>query len=210
MQKFSPIFFFIIVVLLAGCSSKYPMGISSEQWENLSVEEKTKLTLQQEKINTQKRKEQLQKYEIEKKHQLEAQKLEAQRIEKLYKEAQYGDLVNINLYGGLFEYGKHFLPMIPTATTIGRGETKQLQIVLKRDSFTYAKELWLYLSPMANKLTISFRKPSPSNIDEQIVILNNGKWDYEQVYTRSNQTRYDKIDKLKIGIRYTHTRRWLR
>jgi hypothetical protein len=208
MSRYSFLFIGIMMLIFAGCSSKYPMGLSEQEWMQLSIQEKTDLTLKQESIEKEKRKERIKKYEIDKKIELEKQKAQAKRLEKLYQEAEYGDIVNINLYGGKIESSNELLTLIPTAITIVRGESKTVPIVLKKKHYTYTKQLWIALNPMGNKIILSLKKPTKYNIEEQIVILNNGKWYKEQLYQKSNQARYDKIHKIKIGIRYINAKSW--
>lgn len=204
------IYMSILVVVISGCSTKYPLGLSEEEWELLPIEKKTIYSEKQAKIDEKIRQEQLTRWQIQKQYELEAKKAEQTRLDNLYQRAQYGDIINVNLYGGQYSAYDEFISIRPTAFTLARGEVKEIKVIMKnKKNYTYRDTFWAMFTPMGNKIVLSPKRVSLDEDSEGIVILNNGRWHKEQTYKRSSLDQYDKLKDLIIGVRYADfTRRY--
>ncbi len=119
----------IMLILCAGCATRYPMGLTRDQWDALTPDQQAEYQARQ--------------YELDQRHrmQLAAEQAERERIRheqiaaererlaELYTNARYGDIVRVSLQGGSVEYYGNRYPYQPVAFEIARGEAKVINVV---------------------------------------------------------------------------------
>lgn len=116
------------LVVLSGCVSSFPLGMTKEQWESLSPEKQAEYQAQQYAIDARQREQAeaiLQQRLAEARAQQEA---EQERLRALYAGARYGDIVRVVIQGGALEiYGKRY-PYHPVSFDIAKGERKLVAV----------------------------------------------------------------------------------
>ena len=129
-NHFTSLVLLFISLFALGCES-YPMGMSKEEWVMLSPEQQAQLRQQQAAIDAENRR--IAAEEEARRRQIEADE-QARRqaeIDHRYRHARYGDIVSVNIEGGLMNIdGKH-RAFEPVAFDLVRGEART--IVIHRD-----------------------------------------------------------------------------
>jgi len=170
-------FIILFVLLLSACaSSPYPMGMSEEQWQKLSPNERQSLLLKQQEYDEQQRLQRQQAQAKQRQLELALQIQEEQRLAQLYASPVAGNVVMMNLLSGEYRYKNRVFQIQPVSLLLARGETKEIRLALrdakgKRSSerafVKYNREgtgLYLYLN-------------TPSNYnDDYLAVLRDGRW----------------------------------
>jgi hypothetical protein len=126
----------LVALLLAGCASKI-YGVPEERWETMTEQERIaamEAYKARQEVLRQKRAEQARLRAMEKEAQLareaEEARLRQRKVDAIYRgEGLYGDLLRVNLEGGMLKfYGAH-RPYHQVAFKIATGEVKEIEIV---------------------------------------------------------------------------------
>lgn len=116
----------LMVLLMAGCVSRYPMGLSREQWEALEPAQQAEFQAKQYAIDEDRRK-QAEARRVEQARIVTDQaRAEQERLSQVYANARYGDIVQVTVQGGFIEYAGKRYPYEPVAFELAKGETKQV------------------------------------------------------------------------------------
>lgn len=181
------------VLLTAGCISRYPMGLSQVQWQALAPSQQAEYQAKQYAIDEERAKQaQAERLEAARVREAQAQ-AERDRIVRIYANAQYGDIVRINVQGGRLDYAGKSYPYEPVSFEIARGEVKEVAfrgIGLR----TIATRYRASLSEDGNTLVFddSFR--------DRIVLINSD-WQRGQRYFPHQRTRND-VDVSLSGMTF--------
>src|SRR3990172_11952338 len=90
----------ILIVLVYGCATRYPLGLKEEQWQALSPQQRAEYTTKQYQIDEERRKRQEEYGRQKEREEAEAIRLEKERILQLYRNARYGDIIQVNISDG--------------------------------------------------------------------------------------------------------------
>jgi outer membrane murein-binding lipoprotein Lpp len=116
----------VMVLLFCGCT-QYPMGLSEEQWFELSPAQQADYQARQYQIDEQRR-QQAEAARIQRAQmQAEAERMERERIDALYANAQYGDVIIVSICGGVMKRNNDLVALEPVAFDLVRGETKEVE-----------------------------------------------------------------------------------
>ena len=116
----------LMALLLAGCISRYPMGLNREQWEALPPAQQAELQAKQYALDEGRR-------QVDEARRIEQARLaakqarfEQERLRQVYASARYGDIVQVTVQGGFIEYAGKRYPYEPVAFDLAKGETKEV------------------------------------------------------------------------------------
>lgn len=172
MKAFVPVF--VIAMLVSGCITRYPMGLSSEQWNALPPAQQAEYQAKQYEIDSARRQaEEARRVERER-IAAEAARAEQERLQQLYANARYGDIVQVSVQGGFIEYNRNRYPYEPAAFDLVKGETKEVAF-RGRGLQTIATHYKVRLSEDGN--TVFFDDSS-----RQRVVMVNQDWERGQTY----------------------------
>ncbi|MEI6809755.1 MAG: hypothetical protein WCN95_13620 [bacterium] len=172
----------VMCFCVAGCMTRYPMGLTQQQWEALPPAQQAEYQAKQYAIDEDRRKQaESQRMEQDRLRQQQEQAAQ-ERVRQIYANARYGDIVQVAVEGGSIEYaGKHY-PYEPVAFDLAKGETKEIAFS-GRGLQTIATRYNVRLTEDGN--TIYF----DGSFRERIVLVNQD-WERGQTY-RPNGTRND-------------------
>jgi len=192
------ILYLFMALFFAGCLSKYPMGLSKEQWLQLSQQEQLKLTKQQQMLDH----EIALKREKQRELALEIELKKQQRIDALYQNATIGDTIVLNFESGYAINSKQKLPIIPQGVILARGETKEIDLQLQRGRQIRTQRVYLHYRNDGTQVEIAL-SPLNQRINK-IVLLNSGKWRYGTKYQNQKLevSKYRGLSRLNLSIRY--------
>ncbi|MDD5676861.1 MAG: hypothetical protein PHW60_02585 [Kiritimatiellae bacterium] len=170
------------LLLLGLCSCvQYPMGVTRQQWQALTPAQQADYQAKQYAIDAEKAKQaEAERIEAERAKAQQAQ-AEQDRLNIIRANAQYRDIVKVNVEGGTMEFaGKHY-PYEPLTFEIIKGETKEVPF-FGRGAQTLNTRYKVHLSDDGNTLTFddSYR---------QRIVLTNRDWEHGQAYTANPATR---------------------
>ena len=173
MKTFVPVI--LMALLVSGCVTRYPMGLSREQWEALPPAQQADYQAKQYEIDSARRQaEEARRVERER-IAAEAARAEQERLQQLYANARYGDIVQVSVQGGFIEYNRNRYPYEPAAFDLVKGETKEVAF-RGRGLQTIATHYEVRLSEDGN--TIYFDESS-----RQRIVLVNQDWEHGQTYS---------------------------
>lgn len=172
----------MMALLASGCISRYPMGLTQQQWEALTPSQQAEYQARQYTIDEDRQK-QAENQRIEQDRlAAEAARAEQERLRQVYANARYGEIVHVAVQGGSIEYGGRRYPYEPVAFDLAKGETKQIAF-LGRGLQTIATRYNVNLTGDGN--TIYF----DNSFRERIVLVNQD-WERGQTYS-PNGSRND-------------------
>lgn len=127
------LFLVLVLVGLAGCATRYPMGLSEDQWEALSPDKQVEYTARQAELDARQQElameRQLERerraHERQQQEMARAREYEA-RLQERYEHAMYGDVVRVAVEGGSLVYYKSLHPYHPVSFELIRGERKSV------------------------------------------------------------------------------------
>lgn len=105
------------LLILSGCISFHPLGMSDSEWNALTPEQKMEAREKQAQINAQKR-------QAKADREAAAQAASARR----YETARYGDIITIVIKGGTMDINGNRRDYEPIAFDLVRGESKTINI----------------------------------------------------------------------------------
>jgi len=192
------ILYLFVVLFFVACSSRYPMGLNKEQWSQLSQQEQLKLTKQQQLLDH----EIALKREKQRELALELELKEQQRIDMLYQNSTIGDIIVLNFESGYAISSKEKLPIIPQGVILARGETKEIDLQLRRSGQIKTQKIYLRYLNDGTQVEIALR-PLSQRVNK-IVLLNSGKWHYGTKYQNQKLevSKYSGLSHLNLSIRY--------
>jgi hypothetical protein len=115
-----------MVLLAVGCVSRYPMGLTQQQWEALPPAQQAELQAKQYAIDEDRRKQAEARRIEQARIAAELARAEEERLRQVYANARYGDIVLVTVQGGFIEYSGQRYPYEPVAFDLAKGETKQI------------------------------------------------------------------------------------
>lgn len=167
-------------VCLSACVTRYPMGLTQQQWEALPPAQQAELQAKQYAIDEQRRQAEEARRVEQARLAAEAARAEQERLRQLYANARYGDIVHVTVQGGSIAYAGKRYPYEPVSFDLAKGETKQVAF-RGRGLQTIATRYNVRLTADGN--TIYFDDSS-----RQRIVLVNQDWERGQTY-RPNGTR---------------------
>lgn len=190
---------FIVMLLLAiasllmGCAT-YPMGLSRVQWEALSLEQQADYRARQYQLDEQRRQQQAARAEQRRVEAEAAARAERERLTALYRNAQYGDIVRVNIQGGLLKINKNQYLYNPVAFELVRGETKFIAFT-RTGQVAQAVDIPVRLSEDGNSLF--FDDDSSGQI-----VLTNFAWERGQSGVLTSPRGSIGLEGARIFIKY--------
>lgn len=164
------------LMLGAGCIS-YPLGLSQEQWNALSVEQQAEYQARQYEIDEQRRMEQERIQRERHEEAMAAARAERERIAAIYKDARYGDIVRVTIQGGALQIYNKPYQYHPVAFELVKGETKPIKVT-RADQVAQSVVFSARLSDDGNMLFFDDSGPCQ-------VVLANRNWDRGETYPPS-------------------------
>lgn len=193
-----------IALLLSGCASTYPLGMNETQWKALSVQEREKLLLQQQKIQAEQHRQQMQAKAAERERQHQKELAEKARLQALYESPNKGDVIMLNILGGNFMQGKRSKRILEETYQIARGETQQISLLLidNKNNTTSTETAYLKYALNGNGVYLFLDNPNyHNNRHSRIALLRDGHWTCGSQYNKNLNTRYTKLKKMKFFIK---------
>ena len=169
----------VMVALAVGCAT-YPLGLSKEQWEALPVEQQLEYQTRQFELDEQRRQQQAILREQRRIEQEAAARAEQERIMELYRNARYGDIIRVNVQGGLLQLHKNSYYYHPVSFELARGESKYISVT-RTGNIAESASFLARLSEDGNTLFFD------ENSRDQVVMVNSN-WEQGQLYRSSNST----------------------
>ncbi|MCB1070053.1 MAG: hypothetical protein KDL31_06830 [Kiritimatiellae bacterium] len=171
----------LCLILTAGCATRYPMGLSREQWEALSPADQAEYQARQHELDEAARLEAAAQRRERERLAAEAERAERERLARLYAEARYGDIIQVTVQGGILEINGDRYPYHPFSFELARGEVKEVD-VSTRGERNYRVSFDVRLSE--DGLTFTFDDSGR----DQVVLVNDG-WERGKRYTVQSPTR---------------------
>ncbi|MBN2865050.1 MAG: hypothetical protein JXK16_03515 [Thiotrichales bacterium] len=166
----------LFVLTLTACASPYPMGMSEEQWQKLTPNERQSLLLKQQEYDEQQRLQRQQAQAKQRELELALQIQEEQRLAQLYANPIEGNVVMINLLSGEYRYKKRVFQIQPISILLARGETKEIRLALRDAKGKRSSErAFVKYNSEGTGLYLYLNTPSKYN-DDYIAVLRDGRW----------------------------------
>ncbi|MEA3304442.1 MAG: hypothetical protein U9Q15_01600 [Patescibacteria group bacterium] len=202
----------VMVLVLSGCG-RNPMGIPDKQWESLTPEKQAEYTAQQSKIDA-RRAEAARKARLEReKDERIRKKKEQDRVDALYKNAQYGYIVQVYIQSGQYMYRKGKWGTVKDLVCVlVRGETKKITLrVEQKKGYKREENLWLEYDKHGSAVYVYLEKPSEYarkyNRVDRITLANFG-WKLGKWYKKNFiPSKYEGVKNMKINVRYADDNR---
>ena len=189
---------FVLVLILAGCS-RYPMGMSEDEWEKLSLEQKLELRQQQAELREREQRERLRAETEQARIAAELEKARLQTWRELASSMGYGELIRVNFLSGEGHF-HGYSPIVPDSFLLAIGALENLRL-RNRDG----DELTLWVSYQPGKLILcseTFASYNDYDPRHCTILLDNwweqgeeyqvevpGRWKPEQVLLRKALVR---------------------
>ena len=164
----------LMMALTAGCISRYPMGLSQQQWDALPPAQQAEFHAKQYAIDAERRQaEEAQRME-QARLAAEVARAEQERLRQVYANARYGDIAHVTVQGGFIAYAGKRYPYEPVSFDLAKGETKQITFY-GRGLQTIATRYNVRLTEDGNTIYFddSFR---------QRIVMVNQDWEHGQAY----------------------------
>lgn len=116
-------FSLLLMLLLVGCSN-HPLGISKEQWNQMTLEQQYEATLLQAQHDEAARQRRQQQYLLEQQIAIEQQRL----LEERRKNAKWNERIQCSMNKLQMHYGKNWQPVEPTAFELLLGEQRSITL----------------------------------------------------------------------------------
>lgn len=164
----------LIILLMAGCVSRYPMGLTQQQWEALSPALQAEYQARQYAIEEERRQAEDARRIEQSRLAAEVVRAEKERLRQVYANARYGDIVHVTVQGGVISYAGKRYPYEPVSFDLVKGELKQVSFY-GRGLQTIATRYNVRLTEDGNTIYFddSFR---------QRIVLVNQDWERGQTY----------------------------
>ncbi|MDX1352712.1 MAG: hypothetical protein R3254_06845 [Thiomicrorhabdus sp.] len=202
-----------IFSFLTACASSYPLGMSEEQWNSITPEERQALLLKQQKYEEEQRAIRMKAQAEQRKLELQQEIAEKQRLDRLYSDPQNGNVVMLNILGGNYQYGKKTKHVLEESYEIARGETKQIQLVLEEPKKHYHTTQTAYLQYTLNGNAVYLYLDNPKyNSSKRIALLRDGNWTCGSNYQKHLYGSYESLKDMtffikEMGSHCNHRRR---
>lgn len=171
------LFLLFFILTLTACASPYPLGMSEEQWQKLTTDERQTLLVKQQAYDEQQRLERIKTQAKQRELALALELQEEQRLANLHANPSSGDVVMVNLLSGEYRYKNKTFQIQPTTFLIARGETQETRLALRDSKGKSSSErVFLKYNREGTGLYLSLNSPSHYN-DDRITILRDGRWD---------------------------------
>lgn len=166
-----------VMIGLTACATRYPMGLSREQWDALPPGQQAEYQAKQYQIDAdnQARAEEARRQAAMQR--AEQARLETERLRQAYATARYGDIVTVSVQGGTLSYAGKRYPYEPVGFDLIKGESKRVSF-RGRGMQTIATEYLVRLSEDGN--TLFFDDES-----RQRAVLVNHDWEHGERYQPS-------------------------
>lgn len=193
----------LFICFFEGCATRFPLGLTEEQWENLAPQQQSEYTAKQYQIDEERRKRQ-EEYRIQREREAaEAARLENERIVQLYRNARYGEVIQVNISGGRIAFSGERRDYEPVSFDLVRGERKRITFYHHGKHITYSTDIWVAYDNNAFYFDIGY-DPYYGHHTDKIVILDNGRWHNGKSYrpkTLDKDTDSQAQD-IKVFIKY--------
>ncbi len=175
------LFLLFLVLFFEGCATRYPLGLKEEQWQALRPPQQAEYFAKQYQIDEERRKRQ-EEYERQKeREEAEATRLEKERILQLYRNARYGDIIQVNISGGSIASNGERKDYEPLSFDLVRSERKRIPFYHHDKQITYSTDIWVAYDNNAFYFDVGDDQKYEYSTDK-IVILDNGRWDEGKTY----------------------------
>lgn len=197
------LFLLILLVLFEGCATRYPLGLKEEQWQALSQQQQAEYTTKQYQIDEERRKIQEEYGRQKEREEAEAIRLEKERILQLYRNARYGDIIQVNISGGSIAFTGKRESYEPLSFDLVRGERKRIPFYHHDKHITYSTDIWVAYDNNAFYFDVGDDQKYEHSTDK-IVILDNGRWDEGKTYHPKtlDKTTDSQAQGIKFFVRY--------
>ena len=192
----------LFVLTLTACASPYPLGMSEEQWQKLSPNERQSLLLKQQEYDEKQRLQRQQAQAKQRELELALQLKEEQRLAKLYANPAQGNVVMLNLLSGEYRYKKKVYQVQPTTLLIARGETKEIRLGLRNKKGQRSSErTFVKYNREGTGLYLYLNTPSKYN-DDYIAVLRDGRWNCGSNSKHQFAfNKYESLHNLKLFVK---------
>lgn len=195
------------ILTLSACASPYPLGMSEEQWQKLSPNERQTLLVKQQAYDEQQRLERIKAQAKQRELQLALELQEEKRLASLHANPGSGDIMMVNFLSGEYHYNKKTYQIQPTTQLIARGETQKIWLSMRdkkgRNSTEYA---YLHYNRQGTGIYLSLNRSFSYN-DDHLTILRDGRWECgsssRHQYTFNNR---ESIQNLNVFIKDNNSR----
>ena len=192
-----------LLVLVYGCATRYPLGLKEEQWKALSPQQQAEYTAKQYQVDEERRKRQEEYRQQKEREAAEETRLEKERILQLYRNARYGDIIQVNISDGSIAFNGERKGYEPLSLDLVRGESKMISFYHHDKHITYSTDIWVAYNNNAFYFDVGY-DPKYEYHTDKIVVLDDGRWDEGETYhpkTLGKGTDSQAQD-IKIFIRY--------
>jgi len=116
----------LMALLTVGCVSRFPMGLTQQQWEALPPAQQAEFQAKQYAIDEERRQADEARRMEQARVAAETARAEQDRLQQVYANARYGDIVHVTVQGGFIAYAGKRYPYEPVSFDLAKGETKQV------------------------------------------------------------------------------------
>ncbi len=171
--QWSHLLLMLLALCLAGCES-YPMGMSKDEWQMLSPEQRAQATREQAAIDAENRRIQAEEDALRRQAAADEAARQQERIDRLYRHARYGDIVSVNLEGGTLRFDGNDRAYEPVAFDLVRGEARTI-VIHREEKRKYTVDVVVRLSEDGRTLYFDDASSKPLRLIEKT-------WDRGQTY----------------------------
>jgi hypothetical protein len=190
------------LIYATGCVS-HPMGLSAEQWNALPAEKQAELQAKQYAIDAERQQQREAQAQERARLAAEAAARERERVVTAYSQAQYGDIITLNITGARMYYGKTVWPCQAASCDLVKGERKEIKFTgydPASPSRRLVQSYWISLSDDAHTFTFN-----DDSFGEKLVLIDDG-WRNGRTYRRLGTPRGSRVQDLDIGNMTIHIR----
>ncbi|WP_127471097.1 hypothetical protein [Thiomicrorhabdus aquaedulcis] len=187
----------VAILGLSACASPYPLGMSEEQWNALSTDERKTLLVKQQAYQEEQRLAKQQADAKARELSLQLEIAERARLEKLYQQPQNGNVMMVNVLEGQYRSGKRQLRLVEASYLIARGESQFIELVLedaKHRTITTVNA-YLHYDINGNGLYLAFDRYQNA---QRIALLRDGQWNCGTTYQKNLMTSYQQL----LGVHF--------
>lgn len=172
------------VLILAGCISFHPLGMSDSEWNALTPEQKIAAREKQLQLNAQK-----------KQAEADRQAAEKNALARQYEKAVYGDIISVAITNGTMEIHGKRREYEPIAFDLIRGESKQVDIIRKGKK--YQKDTAVVRLSKDGRTFYFDDKQS-----NRLVLVDDGWGRGKKYHIKEHKNRNTDPQNITINIRY--------
>ncbi len=197
------LFLLLLFSLLEGCAKRYPLGLTEEHWKNLTPQQQAEYTVKQHQLDEEARRRQEEYWRQREQEEAEAVRLEREQTMLLYRNARFGDIIQVNISGGSIAFHGERKSYEPLSFDLVSGERKEITFHHHGKRITYSTDIRVAYDNNAFYFDVG-DDPKYEHHTDKIVILDNGSWNRGKVYhpkTLDKRTE-SQAQGLKIFIRY--------